>query len=193
MVQAHIATTGTRPTASGPVRWDRNGLRPGRPGLATETIAFTPAGRATLEQELRRLRDERLPALAALIAEAREDTAVRKENADLVLIQLEQQRAERRAAELEWLLAVAHEIAPPPDGVIALGSHVEVADAGERDVYQLVDPREADVAEGRVSIASPVGQALLGHMVGDDVVVEAPAGERRLRVVAVSWATAAPL
>lgn len=185
MVQIHTATTGTFLPTSGSAR--RNGKRltstPYWPEF--DTIAFTPAGRANLEQELRRLRDERLPALAAQIAEARDDPATRNENADLLAVQQEQHRAERRAAELEWLLMVACEIAPPANGVIALGSHVEVADEGEVDVFQLVDPREADAAEGRVSIVSPVGQALLGHTAGDEVVVEAPAGERRLRIVAV--------
>lgn len=186
MVQMDTAATGTPLPTSGAGRWPRDGRALAQPWPATETVAFTPAGRAALEHELRRLRDERLPALVAQIAEAREETAVRKENADLVLIQLEQQRAERRAGELEWLLTVAREITPPVDGIIALGSCVEVADDGEVDAYQLVDPREANVTEGRVSITAPMGQALLGCRVGDDAVVEAPGGPRSVRIVAVS-------
>ena len=81
---------------------------------------------------------------------------------------------------------MAREIAPPATGVVALGSRVEIEDDGERDVFQLVDPREANAAEGRISVASPVGNALLSHVAGDEVVVPLPDGERRLRFVSLS-------
>jgi len=151
-----------------------------------ETIALTPAGRTALEQELQRLRTEQVPALTRRLAEAREDSATREEDAGLLELQEEMQRAERRALELERLLAVAREIAPPATGVVALGSRVEIEDDGERDVFQLVDPREANAAEGRISVASPVGNALLSHVAGDEVVVPLPDGERRLRIVSLS-------
>lgn len=152
----------------------------------SERITLTAAGRASLERELAQLRDERLPLLIAYLAEARDDPSSRKEGAESLEVQHEQLRMQRRIAELEWLLEMAREITPPVDGVISLGSRVEIEDEGERDVFQLVDPREADVAAGRLSIISPVGQALLGHAMGDQVVVETPAGERRLWIVAVS-------
>jgi transcription elongation GreA/GreB family factor len=65
--------------------------------------------------------------------------------------------------------------------VVALGSRVE--DEGERVVFQLVDSCEASIAEGRLSVASPVGRALLGQAVGTEVAVRLPAGERRVRLV----------
>ena len=151
-----------------------------------ETIALTPAGRTALEQELQRLRTEQVPALTRRLAEAREDSATREEDAGLLELQEEMQRAERRALELERLLAVAREIAPSTTGAAALGSRVEIEDEGERDVFQLVDPREANAAEGRISVASPVGNALLGHVADDEVVVSLPDGERRLRIVSLS-------
>ncbi len=152
----------------------------------TETIALTPAGRAALELELQRLRTEQIPALTGRLAEAREDSATRDEDAGLLELQEEMQRAGRRALELERLLAVAREIAPSATGVAALGSRVEIEDEGECDVFQLVDPREANAAEGRISVASPVGNALLGHVADDEVVVSLPDGERRLRIVSLS-------
>lgn len=187
MVQTHNSVTMDAPShASGSTPRNGNERMATQHWPATATIAFTPAGRASLAQELRHLLEERLPALAVQLAEARDDTAARKENADLALIQLEQHRLERRAAELAWLLAMAREVVPPANGMIALGSRVEIEDDGERDVFQLVDPREANVAEGRISTVSPVGQALLGQRTGAEVVVAAPAGARRLRIVAVS-------
>lgn len=152
----------------------------------TDTIALTPQGRTDLENELHLLRNERLPALAARLADAREDPATRDEDAGLLELQEEQRRLERRATELERLLASAREIAPTIGGVVALGSRVEIDEDGEREAFQLVDPREANAAEGRISIVSPVGKALLGHKVGDEVMVPLPAGDRRLRVVSVA-------
>ncbi len=161
--------------------------RPARFWPDAERIALTPAGRASMERELRRLREERIPALVAQFVAARDDPATRTDGADLLEIQQEQQRVERRVAELEWLLSRAREVAPPRVGVIALGSSVEVEDEdeGERVSFQLVDPREADAAEGRLSTGSPVGRALLGRRAGDAFVVEVPGGRRRVHVVAV--------
>lgn len=152
----------------------------------SDTIALTPEGRATLENELWLLRNERLPALAARLADAREDPATRDEDAGLLELQEEQRRLERRSTELERLLASARELAPSANGVIALGSRVEVEEEGERERFQLVDPHEANAVEGRISIASPVGKALLGHKNGDEVVVPLPAGDRHLQIISVS-------
>jgi len=76
-----------------------------------ETIALTPAGRAALEQELHHLRTEQVPALARRLAEAREDSATREEDAGLLELQEEQHRAGSRAVELDRLLSMAREIA----------------------------------------------------------------------------------
>ncbi len=155
--------------------------------LMTEVIALTPAGRAGLEQEFLLLCGERLPALTARLREAREDTAMRDEDAGLHELLEEHHRLERCALEIERLLAVAAEVVPPGDGLAGLGSRVEVDDDdGERDVFQLVDPCEANAIEGRISLVSPVGRALLGHIVGDEVIVPLPVGERRLRVVGLA-------
>ena len=154
--------------------------------MNADTVALTPEGRADLEAELRLLRNERLPALAARLADAREDPATRDEDAGLLELQEEQRRLERRATELERLLASAREIAPSSGGVVALGSRVQVEEDGEREAFQLVDPREANAADGRISVISPVGKALLNHSVGDEVVVPLPAGDRHLRIISVA-------
>lgn len=151
-----------------------------------DPVALTPQGRADLERELETLRSERLPALAARLADAREDPATRDEDAGLLELQEEQGRLEWRATELERLLSTAREITPSPGGKIGLGSRVELEEEEEKEAFQLVDPHEANAAEGRISVVSPVGKALLGHVVGDIVAVSLPAGDRRLTVVSVS-------
>lgn len=154
--------------------------------MSRETIALTPAGRLRLEQELGLLRRDHLPALLARLSEARDDGAARDEDAGLLELLEEHGRVEHRVRVLERLLTVAREIAPPGDGVVGLGSRVEIEDDDGRDIFQLVDPCEANPAEGRISVVSPVGRALLGRRAGDAVIVPLPAGERRLRIVGLA-------
>jgi len=154
--------------------------------IFTATIALTPAGRAELEQELRVLRTERLPALAARLADAQGSGDAWDEAGVLRELHEEQLRLEQRAGELERLLAAAGDLALGTPGVVTLGSHADLDDEGERGMYQLVDPHEANVAAGRLSITSPLGRALVGHRSGDAVLVTGPIGERQVRIVAVS-------
>jgi transcription elongation factor GreA len=72
-----------------------------------------------------------------------------------------------------------------PAGVAAYGSKVTVEDLdeGEEIVYSLVFPEEADVTEGRISLGSPLGRALLNRTVGAEIEVETPKGKRRYAIV----------
>ena len=63
---------------------------------------------------------------------------------------------------------------------------VVVDDEGKEAVWEVVGPDEADPAQRRVSLASPLGRALRGKRVGDDVVVRRPAGDQELRIVSVT-------
>jgi transcription elongation factor GreA len=76
-------------------------------------------------------------------------------------------------------------VASIPQGVVAYGSRVTVADLEEDEeiVYHLVFPEEAEVAEGRISLGSPLGRALLNRSVGDEIEVQAPKGKRRYQIV----------
>jgi transcription elongation factor GreA len=70
---------------------------------------------------------------------------------------------------------------------VSIGSHVTIADQERRREreFQIVSG-QGDPAQGTLSVASPVARALAGHTVGDVVAVTAPAGERHLRIVALS-------
>jgi transcription elongation factor GreA len=71
-------------------------------------------------------------------------------------------------------------------GVIRVGSRVCVRDMDDRIEFDIVEPHDADIAEARVSVASPLSRALLGRQVGDEVRYRAPAGIRSVTVVEVS-------
>jgi transcription elongation factor GreA len=72
-----------------------------------------------------------------------------------------------------------------PEGVAAYGSRVTVEDLeeGEEILYHLVFPEEADVSEGRISLGSPLGRALLNRKVGDQIEVQTPKGKRSYAII----------
>jgi transcription elongation factor GreB len=96
----------------------------------------------------------------------------------------------RRARVLVQILGSVDVAAPSlVDGRAGFGTRVTVTDVAGRDVvYDLVGPDEADLAAGRISIASPVAQALLGKRAGDVAVVRRPKGDVELAVRAVALA-----
>jgi transcription elongation GreA/GreB family factor len=63
---------------------------------------------------------------------------------------------------------------------------VTVDDEGDSVAYTIVGADESDPKAGRISSSSPVGRALVGRNVGDDVLVATPAGERRYRILAIA-------
>jgi len=63
------------------------------------------------------------------------------------------------------------------DGEIRLGSTVTVHVAGKQKTYQIVGPHETNPARGRISLLSPIGSALLHHVIGDEVPIQTPSGE----------------
>ena len=69
--------------------------------------------------------------------------------------------------------------------MVRLGSTVEVRSDGDDATYVIVGTAEADPAAGRLSNNSPVGQALLGAKVGDDIVIQLPRGSVTYHIVAV--------
>ncbi|MCA9421474.1 MAG: GreA/GreB family elongation factor, partial [Nitrospira sp.] len=71
----------------------------------------------------------------------------------------------------------------PPD-VVTMNSRVRLSDMNKGDdlVYTLVFPRDANAAEGKISILAPVGTAILGFRVGDIIEWQVPAGIRKLKI-----------
>ncbi len=71
-----------------------------------------------------------------------------------------------------------------PRDKVGLGSEVQLLeDNGEKIVYKLVMPEEADVTAGRISTSSPIGRALLNKEPGDEVTVTTPNGKRQFEIV----------
>jgi regulator of nucleoside diphosphate kinase len=85
-------------------------------------------------------------------------------------------------SELERALVV--DAAHVPADVITMDTRVQLLDlsSGERKEYVLVHPADSDVSANRISVLAPLGTALLGYRVGDEVEWEMPGGLRRLRI-----------
>ena len=152
---------------------------------AAEQFQLTPDGAARLQEELRILTEERRPEVVARIRAAKELGDL-KENADYHAAREEQGFLEGRIQTIEALLRGAQVVEAPSAGsAIGLGSTVTVEADGDEVTYVLVGTSEADPKSGRISVASPVGKALLGRGAGDEVVVRTPQGESRYRVVSI--------
>ena len=141
-----------------------------------------------LEQELNYLRTTREKEVAEQIAEARSFGDL-SENSEYDEAKNEQAKLYGRIAEVENILANAVIIdeTEEPDGVISLGCTIKVQDmeTGDEELYAIVGSQEANPMECRISDDSPFGKAMLGHAVGDVVVIEAPAGAMKYKVLTI--------
>ncbi len=157
--------------------------------MDTKPVYVTPEGFAKLKAELDELLNVRRPALAARLHEAIKQGDL-SENADYITAKEEQGFLEGRILELNAAVhnAVLIEENTARDGRIRLGCHVTVREDGfdDTEIYHVVGPTEANPAAGKISHESPLGSALMGHKVGDNVRVSAPAGEITFRILKVA-------
>lgn len=169
------------------LRLKKGSSRKGLPGKGPmEAVALTPEGHRELKAELTALKRER-PGIAEGIRRAAADKDFR-ENAPLDAAKDHQGMVEARIRTLEGILKASVVTTGTADTAhIAQGSTVSLHDmsTGEELRYTLVNPNEANLAKGKLSIASPTGKALLGRGKGDVIEVKAPAGMLRYRIESV--------
>lgn len=141
-------------------------------------MTLTAQGYEDLKKELEALKKDR-PRAQEEIRRAAADKDVR-ENAPLEAAREFHGHLEGRIRELESILKGSTIIQDngQPAATVVQGNKVTIRDleSGQSLCYSLVDPREVNPAKGKISVASPVGRALMGKAVGAIVGVEAPAG-----------------
>ena len=149
-------------------------------------LFVTAYGYEQLRSELERLCTDGRADLSERLREAREDGHLAKNPALYDLLE-EQGQLEQRIAVLEGWLAAAEVVVPAADGPAGIGSFVRVRDrqTGDLAEYELVGPVESDIANGRVSVDAPVGQALVHQGEGAVVNVETPRGRLGLKILSV--------
>lgn len=149
-----------------------------------KTYQITDEGRQELERELEELKGRR-GEIADKIATARGFGDL-SENAEYDTAREEQGLLETRIAEIEDILQHASIIQSSGTSEIGLGSTVELKSDDKTATYTVVGPVEANPLEGKISNESPIGQALMGKKLGDEVVISTPKGETMYHVVAIS-------
>lgn len=155
--------------------------------LSAGQILMTPEGHAERVKELEDLRDQR-PRIAEELRAAMADKDFR-ENSPLDATRERQAHVEARIRELEQMLkmAVIVEASSGPSDTTHVGCRVKVRDldSQEQRQFTLVSPTEVNPREGKISVASPVGRALLDRSTGDEVEIMVPKGRLRLKVEAI--------
>lgn len=151
-----------------------------------QEIAITAEGRKELEAKLKALKAQR-PKIVEAVQLARADKDFR-ENAPLDAAREQHAHVESQIRELDETLKAAVVVhngsSAEGSAKVTMGSIVTVYDleSGQEIRFTMVSPKEVSLSRGRVSMASPLGSALRGHLEGDTVAVKAPAGLIHYRI-----------
>lgn len=151
-------------------------------------IILTSEGLKKLEEELENLKVVRRAEVAVKIKEARAQGDL-SENAEYDAAKDEQAEIESRIVVIEKMLRNVEVIEESDlnQNKINLGNKIKLYDEEfeEEVTYTLVGSAEADPQQGRISNESPLGIALIGHEVGDEIDVQAPDGIIKFRVLQI--------
>lgn len=148
--------------------------------MMDETFYLTPEGLKKIEKNLEYLRNVRRYEVAQRLHSALSEGSELGDDAEYEDAKNEQAFVEGEIARLELILSNVKVIDDTgPSDEVRLGSHVTLVEKGTdfEEIYHIVGEAEADPSEGRISYKSPLGSALMGHKVKDEVKVHAPDGE----------------
>lgn len=151
-------------------------------------IYLTKEGFEKLSKELEFLKTVRRREISKAIGEARAHGDI-SENAEYDAAKDAQGLNEKRIAELEAKLAHARildENIPKDEVLIGATVKLQDVDSQEELEYMLVSDAEADYAQGKISVSSPVGSALLNHKENDIVEIKVPAGVLKYKILKIS-------
>ena len=155
---------------------------------STRSVSLTQSGYNEMTKQLTALNEERVK-IVEDIQRAAADGDVR-ENAPLEAAREAQGMTIGKIQELEATLKVAVIIdAKSQDsGRVHIGSKIELTEATSNKTvkYQLVEPNEANPLASKISIVSPVGSAILGHKLGENVKVKTPRGQQVYKIIKIS-------
>jgi transcription elongation factor GreA len=154
--------------------------------MPPEIMYMTETGFAKIESSFQRLKAKR-EELAEQLAESY-GGGDNIDNTEYLMLRDEAAYLDNRILELLDILRHAEIIQRgETDGRVHLGNTVAIQANGEPlETYTIVGRAEANPCEGCISNESPLGRALLEHAVGDDIVISAPDGEMKFRIVAVT-------
>ncbi len=154
-----------------------------------DKVPMTAAGLVALEEDLKRLKDER-PVVSKAIGIAREHGDL-SENAEYHAAKERQGIIEAQLKDIEGLISHAEviDLSTFSGDVVKFGATVRVADeeTGEESTYQIVGSHEADAKNGTISVTAPLARALIGKTLGDVVAVTTPGGAKSYEIIKVEF------
>ena len=150
-------------------------------------VYVTSKGLAELEEELTHLQTVKRPQLIEAMQEAK-GNGDWMDQTEYMLVEEELAFIDGRIQDLQHMIDHAQLIElGNEDNIVNIGETVTLKTSdGAIEQYTIVGRAEADPGEGFISNESPLGKALLGHLVGDKITVHAPAGELHYQILAVS-------
>jgi transcription elongation factor GreA len=159
--------------------------------MSTDRIPMSRQGYDKRKAELDKLKNEEMPRVAEQIAAARGFGDL-SENAEFHAAVEAQGMLQARINDLQNLLGQAYIVDKPnaPSDKVVFGSKVRVLDLelNEEEDFTLVGPGDEDYDQNKILLSSPIGQALVGKRVGEQVEVPIPRGVLRLKVVEIGVA-----
>ncbi len=154
-----------------------------------KTVYLTKEALQKLREEVHRLRTAERARIADAIAEARSHGDL-SENAEYDAAKEEQGKLEARIAKIEHTISHARIVdetqVDASKAYILSNVRVKNHRSGAEQVFTLVSEHEADLAQNKISITSPIGKGLLGRSVGETVEIAVPAGKVKLEILEIS-------
>ena len=151
---------------------------------------MTAGGYRALDDQLKQLKSVERPSVIAAISEARAHGDL-SENAEYHAAKERQGWIEGQIAEIEDKISRAQviDVSKLSGDQVKFGATVTVVDEDteEEATYQIVGEHEADVKQGKVSVASPIARAMISKAVGDVVEVNTPGGVKAYEILKVEW------
>ncbi|WP_372706717.1 transcription elongation factor GreA [Brevundimonas sp.] len=155
-----------------------------------EKVPMTAGGYRVLDDQLKQLKSVERPSVIAAISEAREHGDL-SENAEYHAAKERQGWIEGQIADIEDKISRAQviDVSKLSGDQVKFGATVTVVDEDteEKGRYQIVGEHEADVKQGKVSVASPIARAMISKSVGDVVEVNTPGGVKAYEILKVEW------
>ncbi len=157
--------------------------------MMVEKVPMTAEGHQRLEAELKNLKHVQRPAVIKAIEEARAHGDL-SENAEYHAAKEQQGFIESRIQDFEGKVSRS-EVFDPKElsgDTVLFSATVSLTDEDDKTVkYQIVGVDEADVSNGKISFISPIGRALIGRRIGDEVEVKTPMGETYYEITNIEF------
>ncbi len=155
--------------------------------MSNDKIHYVSAqGLIDMQKELEELKDKKIPLIASLIDEAKQQGDL-SENAEYDQAKEQMAWAQGRLREIRYLLDHAEvvESVKKNQGVVIVGSVIVIKTGSATKTYTIVGHHEANPLIGKISNESPLGESFLGHKVGDNVEVSTPAGKQTYEILEI--------